>query len=82
MKKFFIFLTIFACLGTFKVQAQDTENSNIEEIIVTSLKRANGIAAQDLPVSVTAISPLTKPSITPLLESQLQYRFPMSAGYI
>ena len=56
MKKFFIFLTIFACLGTFKVQAQDTENSNIEEIIVTSLKRANGIAAQDLPVSVTAIS--------------------------
>ena len=56
MKKFFIFLTIFACLGTFKVQAQDTENSNIEEIIVTSLKRANGIAAQDLPLSVTAIS--------------------------
>ena len=56
MKKFFIFLTIFACLGTFKVQAQEAENTDIEEIIVTSLKRANGIAAQDLPVSVTAIN--------------------------
>ena len=56
MKKFFIFLTIFACLGNFGIQAQDAENSDIEEIIVTSLKRANGIAAQDLPVSVTAIS--------------------------
>ncbi len=56
MKKFFIFLTAIACLGTFGIQAQDIENSNIEEIIVTSLKRANGIAAQDLPVSVTAIS--------------------------
>ena len=56
MKKFFIFLTAFACLGNFGIQAQEAENTDIEEIIVTSLKRANGIAAQDLPVSVTAIN--------------------------
>ena len=59
-KTFTIFLLTFVFILNFKSVAYTQEASsqlnNIEEIVVTSQKRANAIAAQDLPVSVTAIS--------------------------
>ena len=55
MKKISYLLITILILNT-QLFAQEVETSNIEEIIVTSQKRANAIAAQDLPVSVTAIS--------------------------
>ena len=61
MKKTLISLFIFfVIILNFKSTAFTQEASNqisdIEEIVVTSQKRANAIAAQDLPVSVTAIN--------------------------
>ena len=61
MRKTFISLFIlFAIVLNLKTVAftQEAFNqiSDIEEIVVTSQKRANAIAAQELPVSVTAIN--------------------------
>ena len=61
MRKTLLSLFIFfLIILNFKPVAftQETSNqiSNIEEIVVTSQKRANAIAAQDLPASVTAIN--------------------------
>ena len=61
MKKTFLnFLIIFVFILNFKsvayTQEASSQVSDIEEIVVTSQKRANAIAAQDLPVSVTAIN--------------------------
>ena len=55
MKKLSFLLIKILILNT-QLIAQEVETSNIEEIVVTSQKRANAIAAQDLPVSVTAIN--------------------------
>ena len=59
-KTFTIFLLTFVFILNFKsvayTQEASSQLSDIEEIVVTSQKRANAIAAQDLPVSVTAIS--------------------------
>ena len=55
MKKISYLLVTILILNT-QLFAQEVETSNIEEIVVTSQKRANAIAAQDLPVSVTAIN--------------------------
>ena len=59
-KTLFSLFIFFAIILNFKTTtfAQETSNqiSDIEEIVVTSQKRANAIAAQDLPVSVTAIN--------------------------
>jgi hypothetical protein len=55
MKKLSSLLIAILIFNT-QLIGQEIETSNIEEIIVTSQKRANAIAAQDLPVSVTAIS--------------------------
>ncbi len=55
MKKIAFLLVTILILNT-QLFAQEVETSNIEEIVVTSQKRANAIAAQDLPVSVTAIN--------------------------
>ena len=61
MKKTFLnFLIIFVFILNFKsvayTQEASSQVSDIEEIVVTSQKRANAIAAQDLPASVTAIN--------------------------
>ena len=55
MKKLSYLLITILIFNT-QLFGQEIETSNIEEIVVTSQKRANAIAAQDLPVSVTAIS--------------------------
>ena len=59
-KTFIIFLLTFVFILNFKsvayTQEASSQLSDIEEIVVTSQKRANAIAAQDLPVSITAIS--------------------------
>ena len=56
MKKIAIITFTFLLILTSGSYAQDLNNTGIEEIVVTSQKRANAIAAQDLPASVTAIS--------------------------
>ena len=55
MKKLSCLLIVILIFNT-QLFGQEIETSNIEEIVVTSQKRANAIAAQDLPVSVTAVS--------------------------
>ena len=56
MKKIAIITLTFLLILNSGSYAQDLDNTGIEEIVVTSQKRANAIAAQDLPASVTAIS--------------------------
>ena len=56
MKKIAIITLTFLLILNSGSYAQDLNNTGIEEIVVTSQKRANAIAAQDLPASVTAIS--------------------------
>ena len=56
MKKIAIITFTFLLILNSGSYAQDLNNTGIEEIVVTSQKRANAIAAQDLPASVTAIS--------------------------
>ena len=56
MKKITILTLTFLLILNSDAYAQDLGNTGIEEIVVTSQKRANAIAAQDLPASVTAIS--------------------------
>ena len=56
MKKIAIITFTFLLILNSGSYAQDLDNTGIEEIVVTSQKRANAIAAQDLPASVTAIS--------------------------
>ena len=56
MKKISILTLTFLLILNSDAYAQDLSNTGIEEIVVTSQKRANAIAAQDLPASVTAIS--------------------------
>ena len=56
MKKISILTLTFLLILNSDAYAQDLGNTGIEEIVVTSQKRANAIAAQDLPASVTAIS--------------------------
>ena len=52
-----IFLSAILNVNSFALSQDDLDQfSAIEEIVVTSQKRANAIAAQDLPASVTAIS--------------------------
>ena len=55
-KTFTIFLLTFVFILNFKsvayTQEASSQFSDIEEIVVTSQKRANAIAAQDLPVSL------------------------------
>ena len=56
MKKLSIILFSTFLIFNTQIFSQDVENSSIEEIVVTSQKRANAIAVQDLPISVTAIN--------------------------
>ncbi len=56
MKKITILTLTFLLILNSDAYTQDLGNTAIEEIVVTSQKRANAIAAQDLPASVTAIS--------------------------
>jgi len=56
LKKISILTLTFLLILNSDAYAQDLSNTGIEEIVVTSQKRANAIAAQDLPASVTAIS--------------------------
>ena len=56
MQKITILTLTFLLILNSDAYAQDLGNTGIEEIVVTSQKRANAIAAQDLPASVTAIS--------------------------
>ena len=53
----FSFLFLFSTIINISAYSQNDELTNlIDEIVVTSQKRVNAIAAQDLPVSVTAIN--------------------------
>ena len=56
MQKITILTLTFLLILNSDAYTQDLGNTAIEEIVVTSQKRANAIAAQDLPASVTAIS--------------------------
>ena len=53
----FSFTFLFFTLTNISANSQNEEVTNlIDEIVVTSQKRVNAIAAQDLPGSVTAIN--------------------------